>query len=252
MKVDVVDPKDNFRGMSYGDWAAIWANWLMSEDPDDYDGGDMLFLRGNVDYGPVGGEDGGPRFIDPNGIYDRTGEKGESIFLNTSIFVPVLTSNYFLGSLFEGKFITTHERLRYFINKEINQSGPIWATITRKDEPRASKLVNNLRNYRIASPMFKLLVPEESFLNNKSDEPFKAGVYDSVIGGFFIIIRSLPKGTYRIQFGGKGRGIYFTNSIYDIKVEGERMNRLVDRSAEIGTNRHNKMNLSRSMALSKK
>jgi hypothetical protein len=28
----------------------------------------------------------------------------------------------------------------------------------------------------------------------------------------------LPKGTYRLEFGGKGVGRYFTHSIYDIEV----------------------------------
>ena len=53
MKIDVVRPTENFRGMSYSEWATIWSNWLFSEDPDTYDGGNILFLRGNVSYKPV-------------------------------------------------------------------------------------------------------------------------------------------------------------------------------------------------------
>jgi hypothetical protein len=36
MKIDVVRPTENFRGMSYSEWTTIWSNWLFSEDPDTY------------------------------------------------------------------------------------------------------------------------------------------------------------------------------------------------------------------------
>ena len=65
MSIEVVSPNENFGGMSYGEWAIEWNKWLFSEDPDTYDGGNVLFLRGNVDYRPVGKEPGSPRYVDP-------------------------------------------------------------------------------------------------------------------------------------------------------------------------------------------
>src|SRR5216110_361561 len=51
----VVSPEQNFKGMSYGDWAAAWSNWLFSEDTDRNEAkGSMLFLRGNIEhYGQI-------------------------------------------------------------------------------------------------------------------------------------------------------------------------------------------------------
>ena len=105
MKIDVVPPSENFRGMSYGNWAALWSRWLLSEEPDNYAGGDVLFLRGNVDYKPLRGATGGPRHSDPKGIYNRTGSKGEKIFEGTAIFFPVVNALLSIGELYDGRLI---------------------------------------------------------------------------------------------------------------------------------------------------
>ncbi|HEY6886026.1 MAG TPA: hypothetical protein VI278_18495, partial [Nitrososphaeraceae archaeon] len=102
MRCEVVPPCNNFRGLSYGHWLALWNNLLLSENPDKYDGHLMLFLRGNLDYKPAMQNIPYPRFIDPNGIYDRTNEKGIRIFEHTAIFIPVITSCYTIGTLIDG------------------------------------------------------------------------------------------------------------------------------------------------------
>ena len=61
-----------------------------------------------------------------------------------------------------------------------------------------------------------------------TQDAVKPGLYDTVVGGFFVIIRSLPRGKYRVEFGGEGRGNYSTNSIYDVVVEGIRKNMTID------------------------
>ena len=70
LKLDIVLPSENFRGISYGEWAAIWYQWLVSEDPTYY-GENILFLRGNINYKPIGGNEGGPRYLDPKAVYYR-------------------------------------------------------------------------------------------------------------------------------------------------------------------------------------
>ena len=49
---EFVDPKDVFRGLTYGQWVAVWYNNLLSAEPDvvDRGGNGMAFLRGNVQY----------------------------------------------------------------------------------------------------------------------------------------------------------------------------------------------------------
>lgn len=230
MKPDVVFPNENFNGMSYGEWISNWANWLWSADPDNYDGGDMLFLRGNINYGPVGGIVGGPRFIDTKSFYDRTGDKGETINKDTGILIPILTSQLNIGSIFDGKKIYTREKLRYYVNKDIDRMHSVWASILSSGSKRPMKIVKNIRVFKVQSQVFKFSIPNDSLLNTKSEMPEEVGEYESIVGGYFIILRSLPRSSYRIIFGGKGPGTYYTNAIYDIKVEGRKKERLLDLS----------------------
>jgi hypothetical protein len=234
MKLDVVPPHENFKGLPYGEWVALWNKWLMSEDPDTYDGGDILFLRGNVDYKHVDGLAGGTRFIDPQGIYDRTGEKGEHIFEGTAIFIPIFTFMLVLGDLYDGRVVRKEEELRYLARRDINEGGPMWATIKKKGR-KATRIVNNLKDYFAYSPLFRLNVPESSLLRERMELPLEPGVYDAVSAGYFLIIKSLPPSTYRIMFGEKGPGEYYTNSIYDIFVKGKRRDSVKDKSGSMLT-----------------
>jgi hypothetical protein len=213
--------------MSYSEWVMTWCNWLFSEDPDTYDGGDIIFLRGNVDYLPVNGSGIGPRFIDPEGIYDRTGRNGQTIFERTAILVPVIVGMLMVGELYEGKILKTPEQLRYSANLDIRRCGPIWATILKKGDATAHQIVNNLKNYYVATPLFKLNVPESSFLKDKADLPYNPGIYDMVAAGIFLLINSLPPSTYRINFGGI-TGAYHTDSVYDITIQGKRKETMED------------------------
>ena len=155
MKIDVVPPSENFKGMSYGDWAVLWSNWLLSEQPDNYDGGDILFLRGNVDYKPLRGASGAPRHSDPKGVYDRTGSMGEKIFEGTAIFFPVINALLSTGELYDGRLIKGEEDMRFAARKDINEGWTMWANIQRIGDKKAIKIVKNLRDYKVESPQFK-------------------------------------------------------------------------------------------------
>lgn len=230
LRANIVRPSENFLGMSYSEWVTTWCNWLFSEDPDTYDGGDIVFLRGNVNYLPVNDSGIGPRFIDPKAIYDRTGQNGQTVFERTAILVPVIVEMLIVGELYEGKILKTPEQLRYSANIDIRKCGPIWATIMKKGDAKARKIVNNLKKYYVATPLFKLNVPESSSLKDKADNPYDPGIYDMVAAGIFLLIDSLPSSTYRINFGGV-TGAYHTDSVYDITIQGKRKETMEDVSA---------------------
>jgi hypothetical protein len=216
--------------MSYSEWVMTWCNWLFSEDPDTYDGGDICFLRGNVDYLPVNGSGNGPRFIDPKGIYDRTGQNGQIIFEETAILIPVIVGMLMVGELYEGKILNTPEQLRYSANLEFRKCGPLWATIMKKGDAKTHQIVNNLKKFYVTTPLFKLNIPESSFLKDKADLEYNPGIFDMVAAGVFLLISSLPPSTYRINFGGV-TGAYHTDSVYDITIQGKRKQTLMDISA---------------------
>jgi hypothetical protein len=233
MSLEIVPPNENFRGMSYGEWAAEWNKWLFSEDPDTYDGGNLLFLRGNVDYRPVGNQPDSPRYVDSEAIYDKTGKNKETIIEGTAVFIPILTSVLFLSDNYEGKIIKDEQELRYFINKDTDNTGEIWAAIKRKGEKNPIKLVKNLKQYRFESPLFKIKVSPNSLLRNKMEIAVKPGVYDGITAGYYIMIKSLPPSTYRLIFGGTGVGVYRTNSVYDIDIIKKEKERTKDTSNAI-------------------
>ena len=60
----------------------------------------------------------------------------------------------------------------------------------------------------------------------------KPGSYDAVSCAYCVIIKSLPIGSYRVMFGGKGRGAYYTNSVYDLYVEDAFKESVVDISSQ--------------------
>ena len=85
----IVNPKENFRGRSYGDWASTWSNWLYSEDPDrsDLAEGHILFLRGNIDYYKYSAEDDVSALDDTRRqFYNRTGDQCVIIPAGTAVF----------------------------------------------------------------------------------------------------------------------------------------------------------------------
>jgi hypothetical protein len=218
MRIDIVQPDENFGGMSYGQWAAEWNKWLFSEDPDTYDGGNVLFLRANPDYRPISTKKDSLRHADRNAIYDRTGSRGESILEGIAIFVPIITTVLFIGDNYEGKILRNEKALRYYVNKDTDDTRKMWAAIKRKGDKSAFSLVKNLEDYRFESPLFKLAVPKDSLLGERMEFTIKPGIYDAITAGYFIMIRSLPPSLYRINFGGEGMGIYVTNSVYDIEI----------------------------------
>jgi hypothetical protein len=65
------------------------------------------------------------------------------------------------------------------------------------------------------------------------DYPPKPGNYHAITVGYFVLIKSLSIGTYRIKFGGSNASAYHTNSVYDINVIKNRKNNVIDESGNI-------------------
>jgi hypothetical protein len=218
MKIDVLQPWETFNGMSYGDWAAVWINWLMSVEVDIYKGQHILFLRGNINYKPVGSVPGALRHQDQDSFLDMTGRKGYKIIEGTSVLIPITTAFYTIGDYFDGKIIESEVELRNALNSDFNLIRTIWAEIKKGNSKQYARMVPNLFPYKIESPLFQLTVPANSVLNQLQDEPLKPGTYYATVGGYFILVKTLSEAKYRISFGAEGPGEYSTRSIYDIEV----------------------------------
>jgi hypothetical protein len=120
--------------------------------------------------------------------------------------------------------LENEDSVRRAVRVDLAHSGKIWARIKEKNEKRVYGVLSDVNlsisDFHVESPMFKMIVSERSpFRVHAEGGPLDPGVYDSVVGGFFILIKSLPAGLYRIRFGGKGRGQYYTDAIYDLMVQ---------------------------------
>jgi hypothetical protein len=222
MKEDyIVHPKENYRGMSYGDWAEAWSNWFFSSYPDISEAqGPMVFLRGNLEYHTVD-RNNVDRIEGNTAFYDRTGDRGIVIPEGKAIFIPVMIAIHFIGSEYEGQVSRYEQQIRYVVQKENDKSGGIYAMF-KSLETNWKPIVNDLMQYRATSSMFKLIISENNpFIEKVTlEEKIVPGEYQAVIDGFFIILKSLPKGTsWRLRFGGKGRQKgYRTDAVYDIHI----------------------------------
>ena len=205
--LDVMNTDENFKGHSYGDLVAIWANWLLGPYPDYRDGGEILLARGNVGH-----------YDDSTSAYDRTGNNSISIFRDTAVLIPVMTAMFHSGHSRDGYTVENGDALREAVRADINASGDIWARIQRRGAQEVYKIVGDLQRFYVESPICNLTVSEQNPFRQRLEFPIEPGVYEMVVGGIFIFIRQLPPGEYTLWFGGRGRGVYYTDAYYEINV----------------------------------
>jgi hypothetical protein len=204
----VLQPGETFHGLSYGDLFARWNNWLLSSHPT-YDGGDILFTRGNLGYNS-----------DPTAFLDMTNlsGNGQKISSETAIFVPIITCQFNIGDQYGGGTLQDEETVRKAVRDHIYGGGQFWATIMKRSSPSKMYIINELERFYVESPRFQLIVPEDSVLRTHMEYPLEPGVYDAVVGGYCLLLKKLPDRHWTINFGGKGRYEYYTNSLYDIDI----------------------------------
>ena len=208
LRYNVHPINENYKGRSYGDLVATWSNWLFSDQTDYTEANDILFLRGSIgDY------------QDLDKFYNKTDLNAETIYRGTAVLLPIICTYLTIGSHYEGSRIESEVGLRNAVNRTVLAGGAAWAKIKLLNDTGDSQdIVSNLLDYYVETPLFRLFVSEQSQLRDKIDEPLEPGVYDAITGGYFVLLKDFDSDIYRIRFGGKGKGNYFTDSIYDIMI----------------------------------
>jgi hypothetical protein len=200
----VVKTSENYRGLSYGDIIVTWQRWLLGENPDEHQYGDILFLRGNVGY------------HQSNSSYL---ESFIEIPVGMSILVPIVTTHFTMGESYKGTIINNEFYLRKAVREHVDAAGPFWATLEKMGKNHnVFKLVPNLESFRVESMPFELDVSEENPFLDKMDEPNYPGKYTALVSGYFVLLRDLPVSSYRIRFGGYGMDNFYTDSLYEINI----------------------------------
>jgi hypothetical protein len=170
----VVAPQENYRGLSYGIWAAAFWNWLLS---DLKQGGSVYFLRGNVDL---------------ESAIVKTGKERVTIYSDTAIFFPIICT-------ITSKLSHPNETSDMMRRNHSVESAIEWLLLkTTIDDA----VIPNLENFYAETPEFILSVPKSSILRKQFDPIFKIGTGPAVSAGYWILLKPLPIGEHTIKFEG--------------------------------------------------
>ena len=193
MKFDfnsILPPNQTYHGMSYGDWAATWWNWLFS---DQEQVGSVFFLRGNVDL--------------EQGIV-RVGKNGPIVYSDTAIFFPVICT---ITSELTNPLATT-EMIRRKISSDSQREPSILSLSVNNIE------ISGVTEHYTESPEFVLDIQKSSPILNYFEPTPRMGKAEAVAAGYWFLIKPLPLGNYRLEFEGRHKDGFRSTGSYEIKV----------------------------------
>jgi hypothetical protein len=223
--LEIANPRTVFRGLTYGQWVAVWSNHLMSDEPDinysEFGGKGMVFLRGNLE-GAYHEEDR------EHAIYSSvTNDNRLIIQQDTAVFIPVVNTMFFIDDFYQGQIMKNELIMRNTANKDTVNGGNIGIRIKKSPSNKSYPLVTDLNKFYIESALFPLSVSPLNHYISIHEPPIQPGEYQALSVGTFVIVNHWPAGLFRLSVFGKGVGKYLTRSVYDIDVkEGE--HKLVD------------------------
>jgi hypothetical protein len=170
-----------FNGMSYADLLREWLIWLHSDSPT-YRGyrGEICYLHGNISY-----------YYDSQTNIRKQAEnlenkarnkddkifRGDIIFSDTPIFVPLINSMYSVNETlpYEGRTLESIADCLFICRRDMHEGGPIWFTIQKKGCPEI-----NLKNKACyaESPSLKMTVTKNS--------PLRGGYFTDAVHDFIV------------------------------------------------------------------
>jgi hypothetical protein len=180
----VIPPNAQFRGLSYGEWAARWWQTAFSIPVED---GYHPLISG----GAFGGADG---------VVFLAGVGGGptinvTIPAGTALFFPVVNSECSLiePDPFHGD---DEAEMRACANMHIDHTSDRFAVIDGVP-------VRNLNAYRVQSPLFQFgPLPEDNLLEFSGDDAPAGATSPSVDAGVYLLLAPLKVGRHVIRFGG--------------------------------------------------
>jgi hypothetical protein len=183
----ILPPTETFCGLSYGQWAARWCNWLFSDMEQN---GPVSFLRGNMDCEP-------PVVI--------TGAESLSLRRNIAIFFPIICSFITERDFSEEEDLAIERHIR----RQQTHTSLLKLSI---DEMK----ISNLRRFFATSHKFVLEMSEDSILRHYSEStPQKC---EAVVSGYWIMLMPLSLGTHSIKFEGWDSDGFKTSGRYTLNV----------------------------------
>jgi hypothetical protein len=186
----IVSPIEIYNGLSYGDWASIWCSWLFSDQDQT---GSVYFLRGN---------------LDNESEVVRMNKNSLTVFSDLAIFFPIICT--ISCRLLASNKLTQMMRRNDSTKQELN---PEVLRLRINDTE-----IQNLRKYYVESTEFMLEVSTNSALRSYFRRNTRSGKSEAVTAGYWVLIRPLPVGKYRIKFQGQHRDGFKTSGDYTINI----------------------------------
>ena len=221
----ILEPNEVLNGLGYGDYAQRHLEHVASESPDSFnkDGG-ILFLRSSIVESYTNESEsviGSTRkFTDKKIILDRTNPFSHVISNKDAICISPLFSCFSKGQEYSGEKLDSTESVYEAARRDMRSSPAIFLNITPPNETKVRTIEGLSEKYWVETRPFDLPVPEKSLLGRFFSPPFLPGTYkDTVVVGYFVILRNLSDGYWRFQFGGIGTRDYKTNAQIDVLVK---------------------------------
>jgi hypothetical protein len=231
IKSRIMKENEVYNGMTYSQLLREWLVWLYSSSPS-YEGyrGEICFLSGNVSfvYDPKTGRRSQADKYQNKARFknDPTFFKGDVVFPDTGIFIPVMSAFYSVGETYYGRKLETLRDCQNVCRRDIDEGGDYWCTVQRKGCDPTDLSANVIR---IESPSVYITVTEDSLLRDRFEMPIDPGTYETYCVANVLMIKGLPYfakadenlSEYRVHYGGYGRGNYVSNSYVDFIVSSD-------------------------------
>ena len=137
-----------------------------------------------------------------------TGRNALNVYNDTAIFFPIICT-------FSSKLLNPN--VRNEMQRRKDSTGP-------ERDPSLLKLkindteIPNLHDYYAESLEFVLEINRISPLLRYINSPVRIGRSEAIAAGYWLLLRPLPIGRYRIKFEGKHRDGFITSGDYSIKI----------------------------------
>ena len=142
--------------------------------------------------------------------------RGDTIFSDTPVFIPVISSFYSVGEMaYDGKILESISDCQYVCRRDRLEAAKFWCRIKtpKSDWVDLEKAVKY-----IESPSIQMTVTKNSPLRSYFEVPIQPGTYESFTAAWTLVIKGLPEGVYRLQYGGVGRSGYMSDTVHDFIV----------------------------------
>jgi hypothetical protein len=237
MSYETLDPTKVHFGKTYSSLIEEWFNWFLTTDADKRTSGQVVFLRSSgiplEDKGSGSGKDQSVSSTyteeqyyareyknDPN---VRVGGDKLQICTNQAVLVPIImayaeaTKPYLdYGYMQEYTGLTI----------DYGSNPPAVSQLTINGDPIVLPRGREMRDFRIATPVFTAVVPEADYGRSVKDflqMDIPSGHYPTIVDGYFVLIKFKEPATYYIySYASSGReiqgGSYFSEFLYEIQV----------------------------------